>query len=648
MERTEPLPPRSIAMRHLFTLLAIVASAAPTLAQPPDKKTDFAHDVVPILKAHCAKCHTNGTYKGGVSFDTREALVESKSVVPGKPAMSELHARVTSTDDELRMPPPKAQPLTAKEIAVLTKWIDDGLPWEPGFTFKPTAYVAPLKPRKVVVPPAKLGLEHPIDRILEGYFAANKVTPPEPIDDMAFARRVYFDLIGLPPATGELEAFVADKDADKRAKLVTKLLAEDRSYTDHWLAFWNDVLRNEYKGTGYIDGGRKQITAWLYQSLLENKPYNQFARELINPAAGSEGFAKGIKWRGAVNASQIVELQFSQNVGQVFFGANLKCASCHDSFIDNWKLDDAYGLAAVIADKPLAIHRCDKPTGATAGPKFLFPELGTIDPAAPKAKRLEQLAALVTHPDNGRFTRTMVNRVWHRLMGRGIVHPVDVMGGKPWSNDLLDYLAVYFAENGYDLKKLMAHITTSKAYQSKAVPLAEEFTGTGYVFRGPELKRLSAEQFIDAVWMLTGTAPAKPVAPAKIPPFPDTIPKERQFVRATLVHCDELMRSLGRPNREQVVTTRPDQLTTLQALDLSNGERLTSTLSRGAANILKANPMATPSELAEWIFTRALSRKPNAAELTAANELLGDKPTADGVADLLWAVVMLPEFQLVM
>jgi hypothetical protein len=331
----------------------------------------------------------------------------------------------------------------------------------------------------------------------------------------------------------------------------------------------------------------------------------------------------------------------------VFFGANLKCASCHDSFIDAWKLDDAYGLAAVIADKPLAVHRCDKPTGVTPGPKFLFPELGQIDAKAPKAKRLEQLAALVTHPDNGRFARTMANRVWHRLMGRGIVHPVDVMAGKPWSEDLLDYLAGYLAENGHDLKKLMEHVATSRVYQSQAVPLAKEITGDGYVFRGPELKRLTAEQFIDAVWMLTSTAPAKPIAPAAIPPFPDTVPRERQFVRVTLVDCDPLMRSLGRPNREQVVTTRPEQLTTLQALDLANGQILTTTLARGAANILKANPKASPDELVEWVFVRALSRKPTAGERSAARGLLGEKPTAESVADLLWAVVLLPEFQLV-
>jgi hypothetical protein len=247
----------------------------------------------------------------------------------------------------------------------------------------------------------------------------------------------------------------------------------------------------------------------------------------------------------------------------------------------------------------------------------------------------------------------MANRVWHRLMGRGIVHPVDVMGNKPWSEDLLDYLAVYFAENGYDLKKLIEHIATSQAYQSKSVPLAKDIAGDGYVFRGPELKRLDAEQFIDAIWMLTGTAPANPSAEfakaaAKVlPPFPESTPKERQFVRTTLVDCDPLMRSLGRPNREQVVTTRPDQLSTLQALDLANGQILAATLERGAANVLRANPKATPDELAEWVFVRALSRKPTPGELIAAKALLGDKPSTQSVADFLWVVVMLPEFQLV-
>jgi hypothetical protein len=630
-----------MAFAVTLVLLALPASHA----REPAPKTDFSHDVVPILKARCAKCHTNGTYKGGLSFDTREDLLKGKAAVPGKAGDSEIIKRILTPDKDSRMPS-QGDPLTAKEIAILTAWVNEGLSWEPGFSFRRGTYVAPLKPRKVTLPAARPDRPHPIDRLVDAYLEANKVAAAPPLDDAAFARRIHFDLIGLPPAASELEAFLADASPDRRTRLIQKLLGEKRSYTDHWLAFWNDLLRNEYKGTGYIDGGRKQITAWLYQSLLENKPYDQFARELINPGAESEGFARGIRWRGQVNASQIVELQFSQNIGQVFFGANLKCASCHDSFIDDWKLHDAYGLAAVIADKPLAIHRCDKPTGKTAGPKFLFPELGTIDPAAPKQKRLEQLAALVTHPENGRFSRTIANRIWHRLMGRGLVHPVDMMGNKPWSEELLDYLANYLVENRYDIKKLIEHITSSRTYQSRAVSIPTEQAGEGYVFRGPELRRLSAEQFIDAIWMITSSAPGKPQAPAKIPPYPDTTPIERRFVRATLVDADDLMRSLGRPNREQVVTTRPEQLTTLQALDLANGQTLTNTLARGAANILKANPKASADELAEWIFVRALSRKPSPGELGAAQEMLGQKPTVDSVADLLWAVVMLPEFQL--
>src|SRR5205807_3130816 len=141
---------------------------------------------------------------------------------------------------------------------------------------------------------------------------------------------------------------------------------------------------------------------------------DRFVRELISPKPEAEGFINGIKWRGRVNASQVREVQFSQNVSQVFFGINMKCASCHDSFIDTWKLDDAYGLAAVIADAPLEVARCDKPTGRTAVPRFLWPELGTIDPGAPRVKRLERAAQPVPHPDHGRVPRPIPDRVRQR------------------------------------------------------------------------------------------------------------------------------------------------------------------------------------------------------------------------------------------
>jgi hypothetical protein len=631
---------------HLgFVSLVLLMATRAGPAQEP-RKIDFAHEIVPLLKARCAACHTNGKYKGSFSLDTRADVLKAKAVIPGKSVDSELFHRITSNEAKVRMPP-KGDALSAKEIDLLKTWIDQGMPWEPGFSFKASTYVAQLKPRRPALPAPHASRDHPIDRLLDAYYVQQKLEPPPDADDTAYLRRVYLDEIGLLPTPEEADAFRNEVAADKRAIVARKLLADNRAYTEHWLTFWNDVLRNDYVGTGYIDGGRKQITEWLYRSLLDNKPFDQFARELISPSADAEGFIKGIKWRGTVNASQVPELQFAQNISQVFFGINMKCASCHDSFIDRWKLDDAYSLAAIIADQPLSVYRCDKPTGATATPRFVFPDLGTIDAKLPKAQRLEQLAKLVTHPDNGRFTRTIANRVWQRLMGRGLVHPVDIMANKPWSDDLLDYLAVYLADQKYDLKKLIEHIVTSRAYQAHTSVQKQELPPDEFVFRGPELKRLTAEQFLDAVWMLTDTGPTKVDAPVHPPAFADATPLERRKVRACLVKSDVLMRSLGRPNREQVVTTRPDQLSTLQALDLSNGPVLTDLLTRGAAEVLKAHHDEPPEQMIEKIYLRALSRRPTTEELGIARELVGTPGTKEGMADLLWAVVMLPEFQLV-
>ena len=630
---------------HLKKLMVCVVFlfSATGVSFSQEKPLDFAHEVVPILKKHCAACHTNGTYKAGVSFDTKQALIQSKAVVLGDSKKSELHKRITSKDATERMPP-KGPALDEKEVQILARWIDAKLPWDENFTFKAGTYVSPLKYRDVQIP---AGAGHPIDRILAPYLAKQKDGNQALVTDDVFYRRASLDIVGLLPLTEELETFVANADPQKREKLVEALLLDKRAYTDHWLCFWNDLLRNEYKGTGYIDGGRKQITSWLYNSILTNKPYDQFAQELIKPNADSEGFIKGIKWRGRVNASQVAELQFSQNISQVFFGVNMKCASCHDSFIDNWKLDDAYSLAAIVSDKPLEIFRCDKPTGKNAVAGFLWPELGTIDPKLPKDKKLEQLAALVTHPDNGRFSRTIVNRIWQKLMGRGIVHPVDMMANKPWNDDLLDYLASYLKDNKYDLKKLIGHITSSRVYQLKAAIFAEEPAAENFVFNGPMLKRMTAEQFMDAVWLVTGTAPVKADAP-----LPKDIPlatgsAKRNFVRAVLVHSNMLMRTLGRPNREQVVTTRAELLTTLEALDLASGAIFHDIVSRGGKQIFTELKDKNKDVIIKNVYMRSLGRNPDASELSAAAGLLGEKPDADSLADLLWVIFLLPEFQLI-
>ena len=165
-------------------------------------------------------------------------------------------------------------------------------------------------------------------------------------------------------------------------------------------------------------GTRKSITHWLLQSLQENLPFNQFVAQLLNPGGrpAPDGFLLGVNWRGDINASQTPVMQAAQNSAQVFLGVNLKCNSCHDSFISRWKLKDAYGLASFFSDDKLELVRCDVKLGEFAEPKFLYPELGGVDAAASLAERRAAAARLFTGTENGRFARTVVNRIWKRLL----------------------------------------------------------------------------------------------------------------------------------------------------------------------------------------------------------------------------------------
>ena len=768
-------------------------------------KIDFAHQVMPILKKNCAECHTDGKKKGGLSMNTRAEFLaggeNGEMAVPGNIEDSWFLELVASDDLDERMPP-KGPGVSPEQFKILHQWVKEGMVWEDGISLGSSGWEPKLKPRVVTLPKARNERNHPIDRILDQYHQNKKISSPSPTSDRIFARRAFLDTVGILPTPEELNEFLNDQSENNKQNLINNLLSRDIAYADHWLTFWNDLLRNDYTGTGFITKGRTQITTWLYSSLRTNKPYDQMTRELIDTEKEAAGFINGIKWRGSVNASQTRNMQFAQNVSQVFLGINMKCASCHDSFIDRWTLQESYDLAAVFAEEPLELERCDVPTGKMATPRWMFPELGQIDPKAKKNERLKQLAKLMTHPENGRFTRTIVNRVWAQLMGRGIVHPVDAMHTKPWNEDLLDYLADRFAKDGYDLKKFLHFVMTSEAYGATSDRLKEE-PGGNYVFKGPVPKRMTAEQLMDSIWQVTQTSPAKGEAKVdRSPSFSSNSPtplkalgkinvinalwiwgpnaqtrkvklrtsidlesaptitsflatcdnafslkvngeyvsssKEwtqplyheisnffkagknlievdaemfggsagfiAQFVfgkgdqkiiletnknwelleskkwiaasevypygsgpwkrplekakqtrpglkqdgpsiRASLVKNDFLMRSLGRPHRDQVVTSRPAELTTLQAIDLANGEILSQYLAQGAKNM--ANQLAEKQNFVSWLYEYALGRKPSAGEEELLQTVANDSKNPQQVEDLLWLVFMQPDFQII-
>jgi hypothetical protein len=548
---------------------------------------------------------------------------------------------VTSRDPDVVMPQ-KGSRLTAEQVALLRAWIDQDLPWAPSVTFARTA-PRNLTPRRPDLPPATASLQHPVDRLLAPYLASHDIDPLGPVDDERFVRRVHLDIVGMLPSPDELETFRADRRPDRRERLVDALLDDDRRYAEHWLSFWNDLLRNDYRGTGYIDGGRTQISAWLYAALANNLAYDRFVDALVNPSPATAGFTKGIVWRGVVNASQTPAMQAAQNVSQVFMGVNLKCASCHDSFINDWRLADAYGLASVYASGPLEMVECDRPTGQTATAKLLYPELGAIDANASRRERIEQLAKALTGPRNGRLPRTIVNRLWARFMGRGLVEPVDDMDGQAWHPDLLDWLAEDLVAGGYDLKRTIARIATSRAYQAAAVDLPERVEE--YVFTGPAIRRMTAEQFSDAVGQLTGVWAAEPDGEFEFTFVgADAVPPPGR-IRASLVAADPLTTALGRPNREQVVTTRASAATTLQALQLINGETLARRLAQGAERLMRTRP--SPEDVINRLYAQALGRAPTRQEREICEAMLGPSPSQEGIEDLLWSLVMLPEFQLI-
>ncbi|MEX2511347.1 MAG: DUF1549 domain-containing protein [Cyclobacteriaceae bacterium] len=616
-----------------------------------EQQIKLVSQVRAVFAHNCYKCHSEVKTKGELRLDTKEFAFEGGEsgpvIVPGNPGNSEIVRRINLPKDHKESMPSKGKVLSSEEIALISFWIDKGAPWPDGAEDVSVYRVAELAPRKPNIPASKAGLNQPIDLLVNDYFEENDISWKETVDDRTYLKRLYLDIIGLLPSPEEHREFENDTRMDKRAIWAKKLLDRNDDYAAHWLTFWNDALRNDYTGTGYITKGRFAITDWLYTSLRENKPYDQFVKQLLNPTEKSKGFIEGIRWRGDVNASQVTEMQAAQNVGQVILGLNLKCASCHDSFISDWKLEEAYAFANVFADTTLEVSRCEKPIGKKAGTKILWEELGEIDSTANRSEKLEQLAEYLVQPANGRMYRTIANRVWKQMMGRGIVEPVDEMDNLPWSQDLLDWMASEFEESGYDLKNLIYTIAISKAYQQPSVGVEspQELMEDNFVFEGAVKRRLTAEQFSDAVSQFI--YPLFDKEALKYNPYELAVSeqKEMEFARASLVANNEFLKALGRPNREVVSTSRDSQASLLQALELTNGTTLNEALAQGAARWKEK--YQDGDIIIHETFRRLLGREPHQNEFNVAMEVLGENPETGKIQDFFWAVLLLPEFQLI-
>jgi hypothetical protein len=553
-------------------------------AQTP--RIDYTRDVHPILAARCFACHSGEKRSGGLSLAVYEDLLQGgrsgATIAPGDAKDSLLMLRVTG-ENAPRMPL-GGSPLTPQETAVLRAWIDEGA--RRALT-EPPAKPRWMPPLSLTTPeiPAAIwpGWDSPADRLLAAYLRAHGIPKPAAlVSDAPFARRAYLDLWGLIPSPEQLDQFLHDPSPEKRVTLVRRLLADKENYAENWISYWNDLLRND-EGVNYA-GDRESITPWLLDALRDNFPYDQFVSHLLNPVTPTDpaGFLVGVNWRGDISASQSRPLQAAQNSAQVFLGINLKCNSCHDSFISRWKLRDAYGLAAYFTkDEKLELYRCDKATGDYVTPSFLYPQLNEPLTETSERERHALAAKLFTEPQNGRTPRTLVNRIWARLIGHGIVEPVDDMDAEPWDPALLDWLASDFVAHQYDIQHLIETIMLSRAYQLPAVP-RESKEIKDYVFTGPEVRRMTAEEFSDSLRSITGEWRAIAAKGGR-----NTVrARDWRFVASPLSFA------LGRPIRDQVYTERNTDATTLQALEMVNGDTINKMLDRGALRLLGQLPPA--------------------------------------------------------
>ena len=319
-----------------------------------------------------------------------------------------------------------------------------------------------------------------IDAHVSAGWTREGLRPAPSADDPEFLRRVHLDILGVIPSLDLVTRFLADKRADRRARLVDELLKDER-YGRNWAEIWEALL------IGY-DYGLKGDTGdalleWLRTDVFaKNLPYNEMFRRLVSAGGVPQvDGAAAFPWRFLRGGGGAPEL--TTRVSRLFLGAQIQCAQCHDHPWDRWTQEDFHGVAAFFVrvrqrklkpedprDKGVEIF--DAPNGESqfgegrsrraVPPRFLDGELpGKNEP------RRAAFARLASRPENPRFARALVNRYWGHFFGRGLVHPVEELNerNRPSHPELLDALAAGFVRSGHDLKWLIRAVVTSRAYQ---------------------------------------------------------------------------------------------------------------------------------------------------------------------------------------
>ena len=484
--------------------------------------------------------------------------------------------------------------------------------------------------------------------------------PPSPVcDDATFLRRVSLDVAGRLPTLDETKAFMANSAPDKREQWIDQLLRSPE-YADYFANKWTSLLKNRRDDASDITSNFA-FYSWVRDSLLANKPYDQFVRELL-AATGTVVDNPPVAWYKRVKEPK----QQLEDIAQLFLGVRMQCAQCHHHPFERWSQDDYYSLAAFFSQvgrKPTAtrgedmiFHRRGVATATNIKTgKALKPSaLGQSELAIPADvdPRLK-LADWMSAKENPFFAKALVNRYWKHFFHRGLIEPEDdVRDTNPPSNpELLAALEKHFVDSGYDLKALVRVLVQSSAYQLSEVPsAANKVDLQNYSRYYP--RRLQAEVLLDAIDDLTGSKTDFPNLPSgtRAIALPDN----------SYNNASPFLKVFGRPSNESVCECERVQSSSLaQSLHLMNAGDIRGKLNSGSgrAQTLAADTARTPEDKISELYLRAFARPPRPEELATAVAYLNEprtdaagKPTAPTAAmpenfkDLLWAMINTKEF----
>ena len=572
-----------------------------------------------------------------------------------------------------------------------------------------------------------------IDRLLATSWQEHGVSASPPLNDAQFLRRTYLELGGRIPSYDEARRFLAAKTKTKRADLIDDLLASP-DYVSHFYNYWADILR-------LLERPQRTLVFEPYlwyvkDSIATNKPYDGWVHEMLT--------ADGRLWENPAVGFQLrdagMPLPYVDNTVRVLLGTQIGCAQCHDHPFDDWTQHQFYELAAFLSGTQMQanptgrVNKDGRPIPGGAARKLLMeakqqldrpvafvqfvranttdvsfrerplklphdyqykdaeplsvvsPQVlwGEVPSAARGADHREQFATWLTAHDNRQFARTIANRMWKKVMGVGLVEPVDdfQLGNPPSNPDLLEHLTDEMLRLDFDLREFVRILVSTDTYQRRAV-VYDPASGTPFRFTGPALRRMTAEQLWDSILTLVARNPwaaqrptaADVAAAASIDVEKITFaaaydqfeafladyapPRRMRQLQQTvgyrgqlLVRASEMpaplplghfLRQFGQSDREAIEGGRT-VATVPQILTMFNGPITHSMLEKGSViydNVVEA----TPQEAIDVIFLSVLSHTPSAEDRRLAREevLTADTPAA-GFGNLIWALLNTREF----